>query len=88
MWGYVSYYSGHKNVWICLDRADAELDTLYPGGAPGVGEAQPAEKDFTKERIAPGKGQNNLVILVVAMVLLVVLVTGGLLLLLRRKGDK
>ena len=84
-WGNVSYYFGHKNVWICLDQPEAEFDTLYPGGSSGIGEAQPPEKNFTTDRITPGGNADSPVIPITAAVLLTSLATGGLLLLKRKK---
>lgn len=84
-WGNVGYYFGYKNGWICLDQPDAEFDTLYPDGAPGIGEGRPEEKHFTADRITPGTNGNSLVVIVVVAVLLVALVTGILLVILRRK---
>ncbi|MCM1118192.1 MAG: hypothetical protein NC543_02385 [bacterium] len=87
-WGNVGYYYGYRNCWICLDMPDAEFDALYPDTAPGIGETQPVEKDFTGERITPEGGQGNVVALVAVMVLLVVLITAVLLLILKRKGQQ
>lgn len=87
-WGNVGYYFGHKKVWICLDQPDAEMDTLYPGDAPGIGEVQPEEKDFSQDRITPEGDGGGMAAIVAAAVLLVVVVTGILLLTLKRKGNK
>lgn len=87
-WGNVGYYYGHKNVWICLDQPEAEMEELYPGGTPGIGEVQPVEKNFSRNRITPGEDGGNMAAVVGAAVLLVVIVTGILLLVLKRKGNK
>ncbi len=33
-WGYIGYFYGMKNYWICLDNASGTLEELYPDGAP------------------------------------------------------
>lgn len=85
-WGYVGYYYGYRDKWICLDAPDAGMDVLYPDTAPGIGETRPVEKDFTGERIVPEEGQGNAVALAAGMVLLVVAITAGLLFALKQKG--
>lgn len=84
-WGNVSYYFGHKNVWICLDQPGAEFDTLYSGGSSGIGEARLPEKNFTADRIVPSGSADNLVMPVTVAALLAALATGGLLFLKRKK---
>lgn len=87
-WGNVGYYYGHKNVWICLDQPDAEMDELYPDKTPGIGESQPVEKDFTQDRITPEGAYGSLTAIVAGAVAMVVAATGILLLALKRKGQK
>lgn len=36
-WGYVGYYMGMKNYWVCVDAPLAEFEELYPNGAPARG---------------------------------------------------
>lgn len=54
-WGYVGYYYGHRNFWICLDEPTADFDTLYPSGAPQVEITEPGQTDPTlpAEEIVP-----------------------------------
>ena len=33
-WGYIGYYMGIRDVWICLDAPTANYDTLYKDAAP------------------------------------------------------
>lgn len=33
-WGYVTYYMGIRNVWVCLDAPTADYQTLYAEHAP------------------------------------------------------
>lgn len=33
-WGYVNYYMGIRDVWVCLDDPTADYDTLYAVHAP------------------------------------------------------
>lgn len=57
-WGYVGYYMGHRNFWICLDDPTADYDTLYPAGTtPEVSVTQPDETEPTlpAEEIKPAK---------------------------------
>lgn len=84
-WGHVGYYFGHRDFWICLDQPDAEMDVLYPGEAPGIGETQPVEKNFAQDRITPEEG-GSMVMMAIIAVLLVVAATGILLLMLKRRG--
>ncbi len=35
-WGYIAYYYGHRNSWICLDNPTADFAALYPEGEPSV----------------------------------------------------
>ena len=47
-WGYVNYYYGLRNFWICLDDPTADYDTLYPAGTtPEVAATQPDETEAT-----------------------------------------
>lgn len=40
-WAFVSYYMGHRNVWVCLSDPTADYDTLYSGNAPEVEITEP-----------------------------------------------
>ena len=57
-WGYVNYYMGCRNFWICLDDPTADYDTLYPAGStPEVSVTVPSVPDPTLpvEEIKPAK---------------------------------
>lgn len=51
-WGYVGYYMGIKNTWICLDDPTADYDALYADHAP----QQVTKPNITEptEEIKPG----------------------------------
>ena len=50
-WGYIGYYYGIKNKWVCLDNATASAEELYPNGIPerGTETTEPG----TEEDIVP-----------------------------------
>ncbi len=82
-WGYVNYYYGYRDTWICLDQPTDDINQLYPNGLPKRGE-QTVERKFEGERIEPNSN-HNLIIFVGLLVMGVVLITGLLLIVWRRK---
>lgn len=89
-WGYIGYFYGYRNYWICLDQPMADYDQLYPDGGPQIG----AQAEDTKtenfgsekqgaERIVPEQN-HGMVVLVIVLVALVVVVTAVLLVILRK----
>lgn len=55
-WGYVGYYMGNRNFWICLDDPTADYNTLYPAGTtPEAAVTEPGETEpsFPAEEIKP-----------------------------------
>lgn len=53
-WGYIGYYMGIRNVWICLDDPTADYDTLYANHAPQA-VTHPVQPDpGTLDEIKPG----------------------------------
>lgn len=50
-WGLIDYWYGSRDVWICLDAPNADLDQLYPDGAPVY--KTPKTFDTPKEDIVP-----------------------------------
>lgn len=89
-WGYIGYYYGRRNFWICIDRPTADYGQLYPDGGPLIGalaeDAETNDPDLEEqgaERIVPEQ-DHGMAILVTALVALVVLVTAGLLVVLRK----
>lgn len=93
-WGYVAYYYGTKNVWVCLDAPTDTYEELYPEDAPARGtvlESTGAVVDMSEtqqktmeEAVTAEKQETADVPLVTGIVLAVVAVTGGLLALLKR----
>lgn len=91
-WGYVGYYYGLRNIWICIDQPTADYEQLYPDGGPQiVAQAEAAETDGLNsekqgtDRIVP-QPDHGTAILATALVALVVLATAGLLVVLRKKA--
>ena len=103
-WGYVVYYYGDRDVWVCMDQPAADYGQLYPQGAPKESlkdgeEEEPTEASSAEEggqdnegQDTPGriqpKRENGSIILAAALVAIVVLVTAALLVVLKRKGRK
>lgn len=56
-WGYVGYFYGMKNCWICLDNPVGGLLDLYPNDMP-LRDVETVKKDYVDdmETIAPEKG--------------------------------
>ena len=52
-WGYVGYFYGFRDVWICLDNPTAEFGELFPNGAPqyGVEDDGEIEEEIQNEEI-------------------------------------
>lgn len=86
-WGYIGYFYGHRNVWICLDQPTSDYAGLYPDGGPKIGaddtESQDPEGQRT-ERIVP-KTDNGTVVVVIVLVVGVVLITAVLLVILKKR---
>lgn len=89
-WGFVGYYYGRRNFWICLDQPVADYEQLYPDGGPQIGaQAEAADAEYQSpeeqgtERIVP-KQDKGTVFLVTGLVALVVIVTAVLLVVLRK----
>lgn len=63
-WGYIGYYMGHRNCWICLDDPTADFETLYPSGAPEVEITEHGETEPTlpEEPIVPAQSMTNVLI--------------------------
>lgn len=85
-WGWVGYWYGYKNVWICLNAPNADLDQLYPNGAPIIETTGSSNISKNEPRIVP-KSKSWLIPLTIFLVLLTTAVTTILLLLLKRKKD-
>lgn len=101
-WGYIGYFRGTKNRWVCLANATGELDSLYPEGAPEVGESENEASTVTDtEDIVPAEDaaqedanseriepqkDNSLIGLVIGLVVAVTGATGGTLVWLKKKN--
>ncbi len=48
-WGYIGYFRGTKNCWVCLTNADGSLEELYPEGVPTVGAQESVESSTVDE---------------------------------------
>ena len=72
LWGYVAYYYGYRDKWICIEEPAAAFSELYPDGAPErrPSQGQNASKTQTK-RISPAPNYRVTVWLCVAIGLLV-----------------
>lgn len=54
-WGYIGYFRGIKNVWVCLSKATSDLYGIYPNGAPDVDKRKESENAIESvESIVPG----------------------------------
>lgn len=100
VWGYIGYFRGVRDRWICITDATATFEELYPDGAPMRGEnvqetSEPAkeseekdvlddEKDNDDERIEPERDK-GLIGLVIALVVAVTGATGGALAWLKKR---
>lgn len=81
-WGYVTYYMGIKNVWVCLDAPTADYPTLYAEQDPQQ-VTHPVMDDLTAlPQIKPG-GPNLSAILCAVCVIAVL--SGGFLWITRKK---
>lgn len=52
-WGYVAYYMGIRNVWVCLDAPTADYPTLYAEHAPQQ-VTHPTAPETVPAEIKPG----------------------------------
>ncbi len=89
VWGYIGYFRGVRDRWVCITNATATFEELYPAGAPVRGEepeeapAQKTEDDSKdeeqnedEERIEPERDK-GLIGLVIVLVVAVTGATGG-----------
>lgn len=56
-WGFIGYYFGRRNAWVCLDQPTADYEQLYPDGGPQIGTAKEEEK--TQPQNTEGQSQNQ-----------------------------
>ena len=76
-WGYIGYFRGTRNKWVCLDNATADAAALYPGGLPARGAQLQEENSFPEgECISPPTGGGTIG-LIICLVLGVCGATGG-----------
>ena len=81
-WGYVNYYWGYKNFWICLSDPTASVNTIYPDGAPEVEITQP-QPLLPEQEITP---QKNPVPMMIAGGAVVCVIATAVVLLKKKKG--
>ena len=92
-WGYINYYYGHREVWVCIDQPEADYEQLYPQGngedersSEGQADSSQHTEDDT-QRIEP-KRDYTMVLWAAALVIAVAAVTVFLLVLLKKKAGK
>ena len=81
-WGYVGYYFGRQNSWICVHEPTATFEELYPEGAP-VRDTSVME-EYTGKRIIPRVG----ILFVIGVVVIVTVVTTVALLIYMKKSKR
>lgn len=85
-WGFVGYYFGIRNSWVCIDQPTAVYEELYPQGGPGIGvQSEDGNPEWQGGRIAPHFNKRTILI-TAALVAAVVAVTAILLVKLKKKG--
>lgn len=55
-WGYIGYYYGSRDNWICIDQPTADYEQLYPDGGPQIGTVK--EEGETQSQSPEGQSQN------------------------------
>ena len=97
-WGYIGYFRGVRNKWVCLDEPAGDVKALDPKEVPVEtlsseelpvrDEETATEHSFSEEeRIAPS-AEGSTIGLVICLVLGVCGATGGALVGLKKKKDK
>lgn len=99
-WGYIGYFRGTRNKWVCLDEPAGDFNTLYPGESPvrtpqevteeSYSEEEPVSEEapaLEEERITPSV-DGGTIGLIICLVLGVCGATGGALLGMKKKKDK
>lgn len=82
-WGYLGYYYGFDDAWICVDAPKEDADRLYPDGVPKH-ETKPQKDNQSKEKIVPKPDVSRILFAAVSAGILV-LVTIVLLVLLKKR---
>lgn len=84
LWGFVGYYYGIRNVWICIsDLSGAGIEKAPPSALPAAATAVP-----DTELPATGGDENSAVLLIVVIVAAVVVVTAVLIAVFWKKSAK
>lgn len=83
-WGFVNYYRGIRNSWICLDMPTSDPGTLYAQGAVKRDRSQ-VNAPVTEKIIPDDSRQKRMVKVIAVLVLAVMLVTAFLLVILKRR---
>ena len=72
-WGFVAYYYGSRNVWICLsDPLNQDMPVLNPAPSPGVWEPETLHIDISRYIDKQDNEPSMLVIIVFLVAALVV----------------
>ena len=96
-WGYVGYWCGYKNFWICFDEPTAGAGALYQGKIPERGVRIDGENPVVVEKlidpaglekVVPAENGSNLLVnfVVILCVLGVIIVTAVILLKMKKKN--
>lgn len=92
-WGYIGYYYGYRDVWVCIGQPTADYGQIYPQGAPEESlqeNRQDKSSQHTQEgaqRIEP-KRDYTMAVWAAVLVIAVMAVTVLLLALLKKKAGK
>lgn len=91
-WGYVGYYFGYRNFWVCLDAPTATFEELYDGETPVRGANLPECDTRYKESGVVGSihptqkaQQEDMIPILCAGVVVIIVITSLLLLRIRKK---
>ena len=69
-WGFVGYYFGRRNAWVCLEKADVTEEAMYPDGKPVRDTRVIAEPSVDVQPEAGGQGMTlGLILAAVAAVM-------------------
>lgn len=97
-WGFLNYWYGHKNVWVCLDGLTSDLEQLYEGEFPERGVKIDGEEPVVVEKlidpaevekVVPAESGSNLLVNsgVILCVLGVIIITAVILRAMKKKNN-
>ncbi len=87
-WGYIGYFRGTRNKWVCLDEPAGDVKILYPEEAPVRTPQAVTEGTFSEEERITPSADGGTMGLIICLVLGVCGATGGALLGMKKKKDK